>query len=42
MLTYFKDFNTIEEYEAYIEGTPVLPNVGFVNMDVYYKDITKN
>ena len=39
-LVYFKRFNTENEYNSYIEGTPVLPNVSFVgiNREVYYKN----
>ena len=37
-LTHFKDFDTIEEYKEYMKNEPILPNVGFVDMDVYYKD----
>jgi hypothetical protein len=38
-LTYFKKFDTKNDYDAYIGGTPVLPNVSIVaNEDVYFKD----
>lgn len=38
-LTYFKKFETKNEYDTYIGGTPVLPNVSIVaNEDVYFKD----
>lgn len=38
-LTYFKKFDTKSDYDAYIDGTPVLPNVSIVaNEDVYFKD----
>lgn len=38
-LTYFKKFDTKSDYDAYIDGTPVLPNVSIVaNEDVYFTD----
>ena len=38
-LTYFKKFDTKSDYDAYIGGEPVLPNVSIVaNEDVYFKD----
>ena len=37
-LKHFKEFETYSEYETYINGSPVLPNVSFVGQDVYYKD----
>ena len=37
-LKHFKEFETYSEYETYINGSPVLPNVSFVGHDVYYKD----
>ena len=37
-LRYFKDFNTYDEYVEYINNDPTLPNVSFVDLDVYYKD----
>ena len=38
ILKYFKEFATKTEYDTYINGSPILPNVSFVNMDVFYKD----
>lgn len=38
-LTYFKKFGTKSDYDSYIAGDPVLPNVSIVaNEDVYFKD----
>ena len=37
-LKHFKEFETYSEYETYINGNPMLPNVSFVSQDVYYKD----
>ena len=37
-LKYFKEFNTKSDYDTYINGDPILPNVSFVGQDVYYKD----
>ena len=38
-LTYFKKFSTKSDYDTYIGGDPVLPNVSIVaNEDVYFKD----
>jgi len=37
-LKYFKEFETYGEYETYINGKPILPNVSFVGENVYYKD----
>ncbi len=37
-LKYFKEFNTKSDYDTYINGDPILPNVSFVNQDVYYED----
>ena len=38
ILKYFKEFATESEYDTYINGSPILPNVSFVKMDVFYKD----
>ena len=37
-LKHFKEFETYDEYETYINGKPMLPNVSFVGENVYYKD----
>ena len=37
-LKHFKEFETYGEYETYINGNPMLPNVSFVGENVYYKD----
>ena len=37
-LKHFKEFETYSEYETYINGKPMLPNVSFVGENVYYKD----
>jgi len=39
MLKYFKEFNSKSEYDTYINGDPLLPNVSFVSQEVYYKDV---
>ena len=38
-LKHFKEFNELSDYETYINGSLILPNVSFVsqNKDVYYK-----
>lgn len=38
-LTYFKKFSTKNDYDTYIGGSPVLPNVSIVaNEDIYFTD----
>ncbi len=37
-LIHFKDFETISEYETYINGSPILPNVSIVGDDIYFTD----
>ena len=39
-LKHFKEFQSINDYDTYINGNPILPNVSFVgeNQDVYYKN----